>query len=130
MNMEIGDGFEALTMLPEVSQTPDALPAGTAGNAQKPEEENGPGREAALKVADGEDVRMEKVAAIRGALAAGSYRVSASAVATKMLNQMMSIQREWPRRERRKRPRVGHRGLMRGNGNSGRLYGAARRWRG
>jgi flagellar biosynthesis anti-sigma factor FlgM len=35
------------------------------------------------------DVRMDKVAEIRQALAAGSYQVPASAVADKMINQIL-----------------------------------------
>jgi negative regulator of flagellin synthesis FlgM len=37
-----------------------------------------------------EDVRMEKVAAVQSALAAGTYNVPASAVASKLVDVMMS----------------------------------------
>jgi anti-sigma28 factor (negative regulator of flagellin synthesis) len=130
MDTEVGDRLEELMTLPGVSQMLAAMPAGTAGNAKKPDNASDLGRGAALMARGDEEVRMEKVLAIRAALATGSYYVSASAVAAKMLNAMILIERERPRQERRKRPRVGHRGLLRGSGSNSRLHGATRRWRG
>jgi negative regulator of flagellin synthesis FlgM len=37
----------------------------------------------------GEDVRTEKVAAVQASLAAGSYNVAASAVASKLIDSML-----------------------------------------
>ena len=59
-------------------------------------------------------VRLEKVAKVRAALSAGSYSVPAEAVAFKMLDAMLAREQERLREDRRKRPRVGHRSLMRG----------------
>ena len=42
------------------------------------------------QAASGEDVRTEKVAAVQAALAAGTYNVPASAVASKMVDAMLS----------------------------------------
>lgn len=44
---------------------------------------------AAAQAAPDSDVRMEKVAQIQQALAAGTYNVPASAVADKMMSQML-----------------------------------------
>jgi negative regulator of flagellin synthesis FlgM len=44
---------------------------------------------AAAQAAPDADVRMEKVAEVQQALAAGTYNVPASAVADKMISQMM-----------------------------------------
>ncbi len=44
---------------------------------------------AAAQVAPDSDVRMDKVAAIQQALAAGTYNVPALAVADKMISQML-----------------------------------------
>ena len=49
---------------------------------------------AASEISDassGEGVRMEKVAAVRQALAAGTYSVPASAVASKVVEAMLSV---------------------------------------
>lgn len=42
------------------------------------------------QAASGSDVRLEKVAAVKSALAAGSYNVPASAVAGKIVDSMLS----------------------------------------
>ena len=42
------------------------------------------------QAASGEDVRTEKVAAVQAALAAGTYNVPASAVASKLVDAMLS----------------------------------------
>ena len=72
-----------------------------------------------LKLSGGDDVRMDKVAAIQAALASGSYDVPARALAEKMLTAMLTLERERLQRERRRRPRTGHRGLMRRIRSSG-----------
>lgn len=59
-------------------------------------------------------VRMEKVAQVRAALAAGNYSVPAEAVAIKMLDAMLTLEQKRVLEERRKRPRVGHRRILRG----------------
>ena len=73
-------------------------------------------RVADLRGAGGETgaVRLEKVAKVRAALSAGNYCVPAEAVAFKMLDAMLAREQERLREDRRKRPRVGHRSLMRG----------------
>ena len=71
---------------------------------------------AGLDAAGGETgaVRLEKVAKVRAALSAGNYSVPAEAVAIKMLDAMLVREQERLREDRRKKPRVGHRRLMRG----------------
>lgn len=59
-------------------------------------------------------VRMEKVAQARAAISAGNYNVPAEAVAIKMLDAMLAIEQKRVLEDRRKRPRVGHRSLLRG----------------
>lgn len=59
-------------------------------------------------------VRMDKVARVRAALSAGAYSVPAEAVAIKMLDAMLALEQKRVLEDRRKRPRVGHRRLMRG----------------
>lgn len=59
-------------------------------------------------------VRLEKVAQVRAALSAGNYSVPAEAVAFKMLDAMLALEQKRVLEERRKRPRVGHRSLLRG----------------
>lgn len=59
-------------------------------------------------------VRLEKVAQVRAALSAGNYSVPAEAVAIKMLDAMLSLEQKRVLEERRKRPRAGHRSLLRG----------------
>ncbi len=59
-------------------------------------------------------VRLEKIAKVRAALSAGNYSVPAESVAMKMLDAMLAHEQERLREDRRKKPRVGHRRLMRG----------------
>ena len=73
---------------------------------------------AALAVAGKTDVRMNKVKAIQVALIAGRYCVPARAVAVRMLHAMLTREGERMLRDRRKRPRVGHRMLIRGSRNT------------
>jgi negative regulator of flagellin synthesis FlgM len=47
----------------------------------------------AAQASAGSDVRMDKVASIQSALAAGTYNVPASAVASKMVDAMLSASR-------------------------------------
>lgn len=102
MNTETGNGFEELMTPLGVSRMLGALPA-----------QNDLPTQQRLKLSGGEDVRMDKVMAIQTALASGSYDVPARAVAEKMLDAMLTLERERLQRERRRRPRAGHRGLMR-----------------
>jgi len=59
-------------------------------------------------------VRLDKVAKVRAALSAGTYCVPAETVAVKMLDAMLALEQKRVLEDRRKRPRVGHRRLMRG----------------
>ncbi|MGH9590287.1 MAG: flagellar biosynthesis anti-sigma factor FlgM [Terracidiphilus sp.] len=59
-------------------------------------------------------MRLDKIKKVRAALSAGTYSVPAEAVAIKMLDAMLALERKRVREDRRKRPRVGHRRLMRG----------------
>jgi anti-sigma28 factor (negative regulator of flagellin synthesis) len=113
-------GLEELMMLPGVSHMLGALPESAA-----PESIAQVGRSipdgATSKLNGGDAVRIDKVMAIRSALEKGDYEVSPRAVAAKMVDAMLTLGREWPYRERRKRPRLGHRGLLRGSRGSGRF---------
>lgn len=71
----------------------------------------GPGKAAGRETAA---VRLDKVAKVRAALSAGTYSVPAEAVAVKMLDAMLALEQKRVIEDRRKRPRVGHRRLMRG----------------
>jgi negative regulator of flagellin synthesis FlgM len=98
--MDIRTGFDGLRSLLGVSQ-----PAATTSQPAKSgaAKENNPvssdvatlssaGSEVAQSVADG-GVRMDKVAQIQAALAAGTYNVPASAVASRMIDSMLGASR-------------------------------------
>lgn len=59
-------------------------------------------------------LRLDKIKKVRAALSAGTYSVPAEAVAIKMLDAMLAFEKKRVREDRRRRPRVGHRRLMRG----------------
>ena len=64
--------------------------------------------------AEGGAVRLDKIKKVRAALSAGTYSVSPEAVAIKMLDAMLALEKKRVREDRRRRPRVGHRRLIRG----------------
>jgi negative regulator of flagellin synthesis FlgM len=78
-------------------ETRSTAPAATRNGAQAGASEltgdhatlSNAGSEASLGSA-GDGVRMEKVAAVQAALAAGTYSVPASAVASKMIDAMLA----------------------------------------
>jgi negative regulator of flagellin synthesis FlgM len=94
--MDIRSNLEGLRSLLGVNTTaPATTPARTNNNAS---EANGPyGDLATLSsagsqvsaAASGDGVRMDKVASIQAALAAGSYSVPASAVASRLIDSML-----------------------------------------
>lgn len=59
-------------------------------------------------------VRLDKIKKVRAALSAGTYSVPSETVAMKMLDAMLALEQKRVREDRRRRPRVGHRRLMRG----------------
>lgn len=99
--MEIRNNAEALKNLLNVGSSPStqgAQPAQAAQAAQKPGAQPALGGDKATVSALGaeaasaanSDVRSEKVASIKAALAAGTYNVPASAVAGKVVDSMLS----------------------------------------
>lgn len=112
MNIDGPDDFDKmmalLAMSDALTETPSKSEAGDTGVFDIPLA--GPDAAGCQSVA----VRLDKVALVRAALLAGTYRVSAQAVAGKMLDAMFAIQRKRVSKDRRQRPRVGHRGVMRG----------------
>jgi negative regulator of flagellin synthesis FlgM len=95
--MDIRTGFDGLRSLLGVSQpSPSTTQPGKSGAAQ----ENNPvssdvatlsnaGSEVAQTATDG-GVRMDKVSSIQAALAAGTYNVPASAVASRLVDTMLA----------------------------------------
>lgn len=61
-------------------------------------------------------VRLDKIKKVRAALSEGTYSVPAETVAIKMLDAMLALEHKRVREDRRRRPRVGHRRLIRGRG--------------
>ncbi|HEV2324903.1 MAG TPA: flagellar biosynthesis anti-sigma factor FlgM [Terracidiphilus sp.] len=112
MKMDFPDEFEEVMALLSLNRALRDAAAGTA--------EADPGAFevslATLRATDGETaaVRLDKVARVRAALSAGTYSVAAEAVAGKMLDGMLEAERKHLRTDRRRRPRPGHRGVMRG----------------
>lgn len=94
--MDIRSSLDGLKTL--LGVTPAAAPGTTRSQAGKPSEDgslssdratlSSAGSEVAQGAVDG-GVRAEKVAEVQAALAAGSYSVPASAVASKMVDAMM-----------------------------------------
>ena len=104
--------------LPGASETPGTLPAGKEKDVLVPKTLSAWGGRALLRKGTGEGVRMEKVVAVQAALLAGNYSVPAKAVAAKMLDTMLIMERERVPGDRRRKPRVGHRGLICGERRS------------
>lgn len=118
MYTEIGDGPEPPMMPPDMGKMPGSTAVGREKEGLLPKTESACGGRALLKKAMGEGVRMEKVVAVQAALLAGRYSVPAKTVAAKMLDAMLIMERERLPRDRRRKPRVGHRGLICGERRS------------
>jgi negative regulator of flagellin synthesis FlgM len=97
--MDIRTGFDGLRSLLGVSQPNTAAAPAKSGAAR----ENSPvssdvatlssaGSEVAQSALDG-GVRMDKVSSIQAALAAGTYNVPASAVASRLVDSMLGAAR-------------------------------------
>ena len=94
--MDIRAGFEGLRSLLGVSQPTPATQAAKAGATRENSAVSSDvamlssaGSEVAQSAADG-GVRMDKVSNIQAALAAGTYSVPASAVASKLVDVMLA----------------------------------------
>lgn len=96
--MNIRDGFLSLQQVfgngpvdPSVQATAKAQAATAAGKEGLPADEARVSSAASLatQAASAPDVRMEKVTPIQQALAAGTYKVSDSAVAGKLIDHML-----------------------------------------
>jgi negative regulator of flagellin synthesis FlgM len=96
MDMDVRNNLDGLSSILGV-QTPSTASASTRGGTQAASGGltgdhatlSSAGSEVSLEGA-GDGVRMDKVAAVQAALAAGTYRVPASAVATKMVDAMLA----------------------------------------
>jgi negative regulator of flagellin synthesis FlgM len=96
MDMDVRNNLDGFRSLFGV-QTPSTAPASTRSGAQTGASEltgdratlSSAGSEVSLESAS-DGVRMEKVAAVQAALAAGTYSVPASAVASKMVDAMLA----------------------------------------
>lgn len=101
--MEIQSGIDGLKTLLGVTQAASSpMPAGKGGasagggSTTEVSGDRATLSEGAIQVArtaSEPDVRMDRVAAVQAALAAGSYEVPASAVATKVINAMLGAGR-------------------------------------
>jgi hypothetical protein len=118
MNTETGNEPEQPMTLPGAGEMPDTLPGSMEKVVLLPKAVSASGGRAVQRSAIGEGVRMEKVVAVQEALLAGSYSVPAKAVAAKMLDAMLTMERERLPGDRRRKARVGHRGLIYGERRS------------
>jgi len=87
------DGLKSLlgvspAATPPQTRTTTGTPAGSSALTSDRATLSGAGSEVASTAADS-DVRPEKVAGVQAALAAGTYNVPASAVASKMVDAML-----------------------------------------
>jgi negative regulator of flagellin synthesis FlgM len=94
--MDIRNSLDGLKSLLGVSQpAPAATPpkpattSGTGGLSSDSATVSSAGTQVSQSASDS-DVRMDKVAGIQAALASGTYNVPASAVASKMVDSMLS----------------------------------------
>lgn len=96
--MDIRNSLDGLRSLLGVNQTAPSAPQGKSSTATA-----GSGFDSDLatlssagnevsQTASAEGVRTDKVSAVQAALAAGTYNVAASAVATKVVDSMMSAE--------------------------------------
>jgi negative regulator of flagellin synthesis FlgM len=90
------DGLKSLlgtpATTPAASQQPKSgSAAGTSGMGSDRATFSSAGSEVSMTAADS-NVRMDKVTSIQAALAAGTYNVSASAVASKVVDSMMGLE--------------------------------------
>jgi len=94
--MDIRNNLEGLRSLPGVNPTDRPTPQSKAATPTAPsslENDRATVSSAASEVsqaASGEGVRADKVAAVQAALAAETYKVPASAVASKVIDSMLS----------------------------------------
>jgi negative regulator of flagellin synthesis FlgM len=96
--MDIRNSLDGLRTLlgvnPAAPSVPQSKSAGTTTGAGGFDSDratlSSAGNEVSQAVS-GEDVRTDKVAAVQGALAAGTYDVPASAVASKMVDAMLGL---------------------------------------
>lgn len=93
--MNVNNGLQGLQQIfqsPEVSKaegvTPEAAPEGQTAAAVD-QATLSPAASLAAQAPSDSDVRMDKVSQIQQALAGGNYNVSSSAVAGKMIDQML-----------------------------------------
>jgi len=96
MNMDIRNSLDGLKSLLGVTTPAPASTPAKAANTPGPSALSSDsatlssaGSAVALSATDS-DVRMDKVSSIQAALASGTYNVPASAVASKMVDAMMS----------------------------------------
>jgi negative regulator of flagellin synthesis FlgM len=97
--MDIRSSLEGLKSLlgtpaPAPATTPQSKSGATAGGSALSSDQatfSSAGSEVS-QTAGGTEVRMDKVAAIQAALAAGTYNVSAADVATKVVDSMLGGQ--------------------------------------
>ena len=92
--MNVSNNLQALQQLfssPEVTEATDktSAPASQRAEAGTDQATLSAAASVAAAAAPDSDVRMDKVAEIQQALASGSYNVPASAVAGKMIDQML-----------------------------------------
>jgi negative regulator of flagellin synthesis FlgM len=96
MRMDIRNSLDGLKSLlgvnPPAQPTAGARPSAPASPSALTSDRatlSSAGSEVSLSAGD-EDVRMNKVAGVQAALAAGTYNVPASAVASKMVDAMLA----------------------------------------
>ncbi len=88
------DGLKTLLGMPSMGSTPpEPVKSDASSNASAFAGDRATLSRAASNISEatsGSDARMEKVAAVQAAIAAGSYSVPASAVAGKVVDAMLS----------------------------------------
>ena len=99
-NMDIRSSFDGLKSILGVANSPAATPqtrtdsVATTGSTVWGSDQAtlSSAGSAVSSTTSNSDVRMDKVAAIQAALAAGTYQVSATAVASRVVDSMMAVQ--------------------------------------